>query len=119
VALYVAVILALSSIPHPPPGPEIPHSDKLIHLVEYGVLGLLIARAGSTWAAASHRRRLLNVALLGVLVAVVDEIYQFTTPGRTPSVADALADAVGVTLGGMLWWRLMERRLKRRVERRA
>ena len=110
VLLWYAVILGMSSLSGrrlDDVGIEVP--DKLVHAVEYGILGfLLIWRAPGT----RNRTRVLVTAfvVVGVLGAV-DEVYQGTVPGRTPSVADWTADVTGALLGAELArWRANRRR---------
>jgi VanZ family protein len=98
VFLYVSLMFTLSSWSNPPSGPEVPHLDKVVHTVEYGILGLLIS-----WAAAGRVRGWRQLGLLlaaGLAVAVVDEWIQQHTPGRTPSLHDVLADLTGL---GLAW----------------
>jgi VanZ family protein len=99
VVLYVGFIFALSSWRNPPSGPELPYLDKVVHAVEYGILGLLLA-----WAAAGRGvrgwRRLGLVLAIGGAVAMADELYQRCTPGRESSPYDALADLAGLGLAG-------------------
>ena len=102
VVAYVALILTLSSIPNlrAPRGLRAP--DKLIHFVEYGVLGFLLRRAVGLpgvrgWALAS-----------GIAVAIggLDERVQSMVPGRDPSILDWCADGLGAALGAWLQPRL-------------
>lgn len=98
VVAYVGFIFTLSSWSHPPSGPEVPHIDKLAHVLEYGILGLLIA-----WAAAGRIEgpRLFPLLLAaGLAVAVVDEMIQRRTPGRVSSPFDIAADLLGLALAG-------------------
>lgn len=92
-ALMLAM-LGLSSIP----GEDLPdlgenNADKLVHIVEYAVLGALLAASRSTARAA------LLGGLLAALFGVGDELYQGWISGRTSSGWDALADAIGAGLG--------------------
>jgi VanZ family protein len=93
---YVGLIFTLSTWSHPPSGPEVAHLDKLVHTVEYGILGLLI-----WWASAGRARGWRGLALLlaiGLMVAITDEMIQRRTPGRDSSGYDFLADGVGLCL---------------------
>ncbi|HEX5138701.1 MAG TPA: VanZ family protein [Planctomycetota bacterium] len=77
---------------------ELPGADKILHLVFYGVLGALVARA----AAPGRRRAALLGALAGLLCGMLDEWVQGHVPGRTRSWADLLADVAGALSGGFL-----------------
>jgi VanZ family protein len=70
----------------------------LIHLVEYGVLGLLAHRA----LRAPGRGRLAALGLaLGLCLAVAgaDESIQATQPNRTGSPRDVVLNLLGSSLG--------------------
>ena len=71
---------------------------KLAHLAEYALLGF--------WTMLTLRvytRRILAFAawpmLIGLLVAIADECYQLTVPGRAGLVTDVAIDFGGVVLG--------------------
>ena len=63
---------------------------KAAHLFEYGVLALLLRRAGLSRAASF---------VLSVLYAVTDEWHQSFVPGRHGAVSDVLVDAAGALTG--------------------
>ena len=72
------------------------NTDKLVHVVEYGVLGSLLARA-------LRGRFFWTAILIGVLYGALDEFHQQFVPYRDSSVFDLTADAVGVMLGAWIW----------------
>jgi VanZ family protein len=98
---YCALIFLVSNQSDLSP-PDFPSSDKVAHVFEYGVLGILWARAAkASWP---HRRLLLMLAstiLFTGLYGVIDEWHQLYVPGRFADWHDALADLCGGTLGGM------------------
>jgi VanZ family protein len=95
VAVWAAVIFTLSSIPSLDSG--LGSWDtvlrKLAHLVEYGVLGVLLYRA--------LRREPAAIAV-GSLYAITDEVHQAFVSGRQGSALDWLIDTVGVVAGVLL-----------------
>jgi VanZ family protein len=95
VLAYVAVMYALSLDPGTPT-PGVPGVDKVLHLVEYGILGLLLAR-GAGGAPALPLALLLIV--MGTGIGIGDELIQSTVPGREAGAPDVVADVVGVVLG--------------------
>jgi VanZ family protein len=103
VAAWAAVIFAFSSVPDLGTGLD---SDlalrKLAHVVEFAVLGLLLARAAG---------RSVLAFSLGVLYATSDELHQAFVPGRLGSPFDILIDAAGVALGVAAWQLVRTRRL--------
>ena len=104
VFLYCGLIIYISSLSYPTrhfPSffPEI--SDKLVHAVEYGILGILLFRAlnqtigtvGSmAWA-----------FICTVAFGISDEMHQWFVPERHADPWDLLADAVGGTLFILTW----------------
>lgn len=100
-ALYLATIWALSSrsslLPDVPP---FPHFDKVAHFAEYGVLGLLLARA----VGRSLGRYAVGAAIaIAVAYGALDEVHQAFVPGRQSSLLDVAADLVGATAGALVW----------------
>lgn len=99
VILYVGLIFGASSIPGRDIPTLFPYSDKLEHLTEYSLFGLLLGRAfrftigggrGRVWA--------LATVLLGGFVGGMDELYQRLTPGRFSDIRDWAMDVTAVTL---------------------
>ncbi len=99
VAVVAGAIALLSHVPSPSTPAGTP--DWLLHALEYGVLGFVLARA---CAGGLSRGRLglgpLGLTLvLGTLYGVSDEWHQSWVPGRDASARDVLADMVGSGLG--------------------
>ena len=107
--LYLGLVYGLSTVPTIPTV-GIYGLDKLLHVIEYTVLGLLLSRAAG-WPR-SLSTGLLLVAI-GVGAGAVDEWIQSHTPGRESTIGDAIADSIGVLIGVQLgsWFR------RRRVAR--
>jgi VanZ family protein len=101
---YMALIWWLSSIPITLPLPSIPWRDKLAHVIEYFILGLLVARAvRGSWPLLVPARALLLAALITAGWGYVDEVHQAFVPGRDANAADLLADTVGALLAVALY----------------
>ena len=86
---------------------------KCGHFCEYGVLGLLAARAFISSAHVGLRRHWFSAALLLVsLYALFDEYHQTFVPSRTGSIYDSLLDMTGglTALVFALLWRSRSRR---------
>lgn len=99
VLAYVSLIFTLSAQPRLAPPFEFQNSDKVIHLLEYAVLGVLLARAiRRSWPWRSITAAASLTLLLGLAVAAGDEWFQSTVPGRDASVFDWYADGFGLVL---------------------
>ena len=107
----MVLIFLLSSFSHPPILQQASQllSDKFLHLIEYTVLGFLLAWmlvkispqvfTGFPWIVS------LSVA---VLFGASDEWHQSFVPGRCADVNDWIVDGVGSALGVLVmyvWYR--------------
>jgi VanZ family protein len=100
---YLCVIFGLSSIPQLQVPGSFRYRDKVAHLLEYGGLGLVAARAArDTWPGSNAWLR-TGVLLLAVsAVGACDEKYQQWTPGRESSVYDWAADTTGGSIAQVI-----------------
>jgi len=81
------------------PGPDFEFKDKLVHFVEYFVLGLLLF-VGIGWTVSRSKIvTMLFLFAVGVSVGALDELLQSYTPTRSMDVFDWIADAAGVVAG--------------------
>jgi len=100
---------------------------KTAHLVVYGVLGLLAARAlrglFSGYVRTTDREGLWRMGVVvlpfGALVAAADELHQTLVPSRTGSIRDVAIDMVGVSVGLLVVWLIGRRPSHKRTERRT
>lgn len=103
VALYMAAIFYVSSLPEPPPIPT--GSDKPLHLSAYFGLTIVVIRAVAGGLA---RRIGIRTAVVALLIAigygVTDEVHQMFVPGRSADVYDLLSDAAGAVAGTAACW---------------
>jgi VanZ family protein len=104
VLVYVTIIFVLSAQANLSTPLGFDNADKLMHMIEYGVLGFLLSRA---LRASARIRSALRVALIvvavGSLIGVCDEIFQSFIPGRDSSVADWLADFTGLLFAQLIY----------------
>ncbi|MFO0775806.1 MAG: VanZ family protein [Nitrospiraceae bacterium] len=113
VVAYAALIFYMSSLPHP--GNSLPDvfsffNDKAVHLVEYGVLSILLYRAfrwgaGPQWAPQAW----WVAVIVAVLYGVSDEIHQSFVPPREMDPYDVVADGIGALSATQLWRWITER----------
>lgn len=100
VAAWCLLIFALSAFPLRVDGGTVPGGDKAAHLLEYAVLGFLLARALRRTRPALGAGGLVAAAgFLGALYGASDEFHQAFVPERTASLGDVVADAAGALLG--------------------
>jgi VanZ family protein len=106
---YAALIFYLSSLPKP--HEQLPAfvrdlGDKLLHLVEYGILGVLGYRA-FRWASGPRgaASAVLLAIIAGSIYGATDELHQAFVPMREASVLDWVADTIGSVIGarGLSW----------------
>lgn len=100
VVFVAAVIVVLGELPPRafPRDPLIPHADKIVHFIEYLVLGALLFR--SLCHDLSGNLRLAGIMTLaaGTLFGLVGEWRQ-SYAGRTADAWDLLADVAGLVCG--------------------
>jgi VanZ family protein len=104
VILYCGIIVFLSSQSHPSqhlPSFLFGMSDKLLHAMEYGILGILLYRA-------FHQTTRTTVSIILSIICVVifgisDEIHQWFVPNRQAELWDLLADTIGATFFILTW----------------
>jgi len=97
---YVVLIFTISTRPNlKPPGPNFANKDKVAHLIEYGILGVLLVRAFGAGVPGSRWTVLLFLLAIGASVAASDEMVQGTVPGRSKDVLDWAADVTGLAVG--------------------
>ncbi|MEW6757395.1 MAG: VanZ family protein [Acidobacteriota bacterium] len=100
--LYVLLITLLSHMTHPPLPSGL--EANLLHVPEYALLGLLLARALQAGAQGKAAPPVLASALvLAVLLGGLDEFHQAFVPGRMPDPMDWAHDAAGAFLGVSSW----------------
>jgi len=95
---YLVLILLGSSIPGNSMPPVFAFTwDKLLHVIEYTILGYL----GYNAFRFELNRPWFFVLIFGIFFGCVDEFWQSFTPGRFPSHYDIFADGIGVICGLM------------------
>lgn len=116
-ALYMVMVLALSSIPGgSADDPGGGWFDWVPSFVSNSLHLPLYAGFALVWAWALHRdgAAIRTAALVALLAAcafgVIDESYQSLVPGRSASLRDWLADAVGAAAGAVLFLRFRRRK---------
>ncbi len=110
VIAYAVLIFFVSSLSHPEetlPGFLEGLSDKFLHMLEYGLLGILFYRAFRYAAGPSLARYALVLAVLAATVyGCTDEIHQAFVPEREMEWWDLFADGAGATVGAWIWQKM-------------
>ncbi len=78
------------------------HQDKLVHFIEYGVLGMLLVR-GAFLSMERRRRNFWFCILVAVLYGLSDEFHQSFVPYRTADWMDWVADSLGAFVFAWTW----------------
>ncbi len=101
---YVTLVLVIGAQPHLRPPLTFRNGDKVMHLLEYGPLGFLLARAlRATLRVPMPVVAAIMAVALGILVGATDETIQRFTPGRESSIYDVAADTVGLTIAQFIY----------------
>jgi len=95
---YMALIYYLSSQSDPVPQVTSVVWDKLLHLVEYGGLAVLLARA-MLGEGLTARVALVAAVLLTSAYGATDEAHQSRVPQRQADVRDWIVDSIGAVAG--------------------
>ena len=101
VAVWAAVIFAVSSLSFGGGGPGVP--DWITHGSSYALLSVLVCRAlaGGFPLPLSWRGGILAI-LLSTSYGISDEWHQSFVPNRSSDPADLAADAIGAAMGAAL-----------------
>jgi len=98
--IYACIIFLLSSLSKQPEKLSfIFNYDKLLHTVEYFILGYLLMRVVTTspHTTVSRRSKVITV-VIGLTYAISDEWHQSFVPGRHSSIVDVWFDVLGVAV---------------------
>ena len=103
VVIWTSLIFTLSSLAIPAPATRIFHyQDKLIHFLEFGMLGILLTRAVYLSDSGS-RGRYWACILAAALYGGFDELHQLFVPGRSVELGDFAADCIGALVCTWVW----------------
>ena len=101
---WLGAIFTATSIPRSVlPDVRFRLADKAIHVLLYGGLGYLIARAMHDPPRTNRLRIILAVLLLVSAVGALDEWHQQYIQGRRTDFGDWIADSIGGLVGALLW----------------
>jgi VanZ family protein len=102
--VYVVAIIVVSAQPRLKPPFEFHNSDRVWHVAEYLGLGIVLVRAIRATLRLHEPFKAAMVALAGgAAIAIGDELFQSTVPGRMSSHHDVLADVAGLVTAQLLY----------------
>jgi len=117
--LWTIIMLTLSSLPDFQ-APELfpKYSDKIVHLIEYMIWGILFLlmlkqedRIQNVW------RALFIMLIFGVILGILDEFHQMFVSGRNADIIDLIADSAGLAIA-MILFRIFYRKPRYYLPRR-
>lgn len=104
VALYLLFIYIFSSLSININDIPVLGSDKIMHILEYAVLGFLFMRAYLNTAGEEFKvRGVFTTVFFAFLFGCSDEYHQLYVPNRIVSLGDILADTIGGFLGSIFY----------------
>ena len=106
VIFYAGFIFFISSLP----SEELPTYflyDKLVHLIEFAILGFLLTRAIRNYYPSLNSVKIFFLVVICVFFyGVSDELHQSFTPGRVAEFGDLFTDGLGGVVGNLVYlWR--------------
>ncbi len=93
--------------------------DKVLHVIEYAILGVLTFRALRYARMGQSEVTIALLSIMGIVVfGLTDEFHQWFTPFRHVDGWDLMADALGGTLGVSAWQGALNIPVVRLLEKR-
>lgn len=117
---YATAIFYFSSLPFP--SESVPDfleeaGDKVLHMLEYGLLGILSYQAFRHGAGPWGAKYALLLAIgFSAFYGLTDEVHQAFVPERDADVYDVLADALGACLVTWCWHMLVQARDRKKLQ---
>lgn len=106
VAFWIALIYFASSLTDLPDLSrfDLP-LDKIVHYIEFGILGFLLVRALYFGSVNPEFKKAALVTLgIALLFAASDELHQIYVPNRVVSMNDFVADCAGIVSSQLFFW---------------
>ncbi len=98
-AAYILLIFILSALPGTSlPNQLFPQWDKVVHFIEYFVLGFLVVNSIENM----NSKFIFILMFVGLVIPGLDETWQSFQPGRDSSLLDMMADGFGYICGSLL-----------------
>jgi VanZ family protein len=98
------LIYYFSSLSHPPDPLGFHHADKLYHIIEYTILGILVTRLlRKCYTNLGYNKLKIFAISLSILYGISDEFHQYFVNLRDASLFDLVADGIGSFFGASLY----------------
>jgi glycopeptide antibiotics resistance protein len=91
--LTISTVIAITTVPMPPSAPHFEYSDKLGHILYFGLIATVLIRWLKPW----------TVVGFGVALSIAVELAQYFTPWRSCEVADAVCGSAGTIVAVLLY----------------
>ena len=112
------LIFSGSSLPVPAVSP-VYWQDFLVHktghVIEYGILGILIYRAIKQ-EKINKKEAIIYAIIMAFFYGITDEFHQSFTPTRTPRLRDVIIDTIGASAGILIVWKLLPKTPKKLLD---
>lgn len=100
ILLYICCIFIASSFSRLPFSIPVKYIDKIVHFLEYTILGLLAMRALLSTGKFNKWYSTWLICVVAVIaLGGIDELYQSLVPNRASDLYDFVADAAGAVVG--------------------
>jgi VanZ family protein len=107
--VWAAIIMAASSIPNlSTTSFKLSYADKIVHFVEYFILGLLTANAVAGFIGRTGKIFWVS-AILASVYGVLDELHQKFIPGRSVEVLDMVSNILGAVAASLIFVRFIRK----------
>lgn len=97
--IYMGLIFISSSIPGEALPETVGYVDKLLHLIQFGILSWILGKAFRT---SNNKFFIKRAAILSIIITIfygiIDEIHQSFVPSRDPEYGDVVFDGIGAIL---------------------
>ena len=96
--LFISILSHISSDGLPESPNSFSNQDKIFHLIEFFILGLLIQLSLLERKFKAKNEIMFLTIIFGFSIACIDELHQSFVPGRQCSINDLLFDFFGIIL---------------------
>lgn len=103
VLIYCYIIFNFSSRESIRLIPSVSHIDKVLHMVAYGVLGILLVRAFQKTSTYNRKRIALLAIIFATIYGISDEIHQSFVVSRTADIYDVIFDFLGAAIAVQIY----------------